>query len=183
MSAYPFRKMIAGKAKPGMASGSGIGSDDGGTKIAVFPLVHGKHPAMAIGLVIHSEHHIAFMRSIPDIIIISAAGVQWSNAACWMYEDNMHTMSTKDTSSYLGYMEVSDAQVRQATWASWEPFESHLRLHHFEAFGNLWRELQNRSERRFRKIPVPRSSTVKQASLDQGRSNNSYEDAIRSLAK
>ncbi|TKA24257.1 hypothetical protein B0A50_06021 [Salinomyces thailandicus] len=123
--------------------------------VAVFPLINGPHPEMAIGIDLPSGASFGALRASctrSGIALLNASETHWDSAADWVYEETPQRMSTTDASAYAAFL---DTIPRQNTWQTWELFEQHIGVGHLEAFGNVWQGLTHRGERRFRRLPVP----------------------------
>jgi len=139
--------------------------------IVTFPLTNGLHPNMTIGISLpltQSAEALIFqaLSAVPDITLARALDTDWDNAAYWIWEGNLHTMSMQDIGAYDRFLDHK-GNGPEGSWRGWELFDGKLLPEHYHAFGELWRSIEEPKMRRFKRLPVKKTNQVKQALYEE----------------
>ncbi|KAK4549089.1 hypothetical protein LTR36_007545 [Oleoguttula mirabilis] len=117
-----------------------------------------------------TDQELATLRATPNITIANAATIHWANAAYWVHENNIHTMSPTDLDVYNPLMTHYEQ--------SYKEYEAHMLPAHYKVLNDLWLYMKPAAERRFRRLPVAKSNQVKQALLEHEGADNLPDDCL-----
>ncbi|TKA82113.1 hypothetical protein B0A55_01821 [Friedmanniomyces simplex] len=130
--------------------------------VAIFPLINTTHPAAALGVLILYIYELNALQNVPGVTISTADDIHFDNAAFWVDEISIHTMSTHDLNAYHRFI-YNPNDPKHDYWQ--EIVTQHLAPEHEKAFREEGLYLRTWEDRKFKRVPVERMTNLNKTAL------------------
>ncbi|KAK0937133.1 hypothetical protein LTR29_011342 [Friedmanniomyces endolithicus] len=130
--------------------------------VAEFPLTNSTSPEAAVGVLIRYAYELAALRGVPGVTISTADDIQFDNAAFWVGEISIHTMSMKDLDAYHRFI-YNPNDKSQDYWQ--ELISKHLAPEYEKIFREEGFYLRPWEDRKFKRIPVENMTNLNKTAL------------------
>ena len=118
--------------------------------IAIFPLIKPSHPQAAVGVLLKYSDELDALMPHPEVTISAADTLKFDNAAYWVDEISIHTMSSTDLDAYSPFMDNPNGDAKY--WCNL--IKHHLAPAHEAFFREFWIYMRSWKDRKFRRLPV-----------------------------
>ncbi|KAK1084762.1 hypothetical protein LTR48_005144 [Friedmanniomyces endolithicus] len=130
--------------------------------VAEFPLINSTSPEAAVGVLVRYVYELDALRGVPGVRISTTDDIQFDNAAFWVGEISIHTMSMKDLDAYHRFI-YNPNDKTQDYWQ--ELISNHLAPEHEKIFREEGFYLRPWQDRRFKRIPVENMTNLNKTAL------------------
>ncbi|TKA82116.1 hypothetical protein B0A55_01817 [Friedmanniomyces simplex] len=130
--------------------------------VAIFPLINTTHPAAAMGVLILYTYELNALQNVPGVTISTADDIHFDNAAFWVDEISIHTMSTDDLNAYHRFI-YNPNDPKHDYWQ--EIVTQHLAPEHEKAFREEGLYLRTWEDRKFKRVPVEHMTNLNKTAL------------------
>ncbi|KAK0908586.1 hypothetical protein LTR91_022919 [Friedmanniomyces endolithicus] len=130
--------------------------------VVEFPLINSTSPEAAVGVLIRYVYELDALRGIPRVTISTVDDIQFDNAAFWVGEISIHTMSMKDLDAYHRFI-YNPNDKTQDYWQ--ELISNHLAPEHEKIFREEGFYLRPWQDRKFKRIPVENMTNLNKTAL------------------
>ena len=120
--------------------------------IVIFPIINTPHSEAAVGIELKYSHEIDILQDHPDIRIADAEVEGFDNAAFYMNEKSIHTMSMADLDSYADFLHDERLKDEGQHWVRMVE-GNYFAPEHAKLFRESWFYLRPWGNRKFRRIP------------------------------
>ncbi|KAK1084357.1 hypothetical protein LTR33_002714 [Friedmanniomyces endolithicus] len=130
--------------------------------VAEFPLINSTSPEAAVGVLIRYVYELDALRGVPGVTISTADDISFDNAAFWVGEISIHTMSMKDLDAYHRFT-YNPNDKTQDYWQ--ELISKHLAPEHEKIFREEGLYLRPWEDRKFKRLPVENMTNLNKTAL------------------